>query len=481
MTKVLTDQRSIRIKGRSFLAVVLSPESPVDQWLERLDDLAARSAGFFLSRPVVLDVSELSLDKAGLKELLAALRERNVGIMGIEGVRPSMIEPGMPPSLKGGKPASDVEVEPVAVAAELPEDKPHASGEVRAVVQSLVINEPVRSGQSIMFPEGDVTVIGSVASGAEIIAGGSVHIYGALRGRAMAGSLGNVSARIFCRKLAYRLCLRAAQPVGGRRQLLGFAAGQLQATIPVDHHIQFTVTADGKMRRLDRVGMGHVDDHHRSPHAFAGLDARGRIFEDDAAFRRNAEPFGGLPVTFGIGLAVDHIVGADHHGWRCDAGRREPFFRQFTHGGGDDSPFSRGQRRKKVCGARYRNDALHVIHLGAQDHVGLGIHVQAGNRLAAYYLGSPHAMDTLQKCVRLDTVCNGPLPPDALDNGNRIDQRSVHVEQEGRELLRKYLGLRRDFAVHLILPLELSGIAVSTVSGDITESLFGRQKQMIVS
>jgi len=205
MTKVLTDQRSIRIKGRSFLAVVLSPEAPVDQWLERLDDLAARSAGFFLSRPVVLDVSELSLDKAGLKELLAALRERNVGIMGIEGVRPSMIEPGMPPSLKGGKPASDVEVEPVAVVAELPEEKPPTSGEIRAGVQSLVINEPVRSGQSIMFPEGDVTVIGSVASGAEIIAGGSIHVYGALRGRAMAGSLGNVSARIFCRKLEAEL------------------------------------------------------------------------------------------------------------------------------------------------------------------------------------------------------------------------------------------------------------------------------------
>ncbi len=205
MTKVLTDQRSIRIKGRSFLAVVLSPEAPVDQWLERLDDLAARSAGFFLSRPVVLDVSELSLDKVGLKELLAALRERNVGIMGIEGVRPSMIEPGMPPSLKGGKPASDVEVEPVAVVAELPEEKPRTSGEIRTVVQSLVINEPVRSGQSIMFPEGDVTVIGSVASGAEIIAGGSIHVYGALRGRAMAGSLGNVSARIFCRKLEAEL------------------------------------------------------------------------------------------------------------------------------------------------------------------------------------------------------------------------------------------------------------------------------------
>ena len=88
MTKVLTDSRSIRIKGRSFLAVVLSPESPLDVWLERLDDLAARSAGFFLSRPVVLDVADLKLDKAGLKSLLAELYNRNVAIMGIEGARP---------------------------------------------------------------------------------------------------------------------------------------------------------------------------------------------------------------------------------------------------------------------------------------------------------------------------------------------------------------------------------------------------------
>ncbi|MBN7806789.1 MULTISPECIES: septum site-determining protein MinC [Agrobacterium] len=208
MTKVLTDtSRSIRIKGRSFLAVVLSPEQPLDQWLERLDDLAARSAGFFLSRPVVLDVAELKLDKAGLKALLAELFSRNVAIMGVEGARPSMIEPGMPPALKGGKAASDVDVEPVSLATtEVAEEvsKPPVT-EIRSVVASLMISEPVRSGQSIIFPEGDVTVVGSVASGAEVIAGGSIHIYGALRGRAMAGSLGNASARIFCKKLEAEL------------------------------------------------------------------------------------------------------------------------------------------------------------------------------------------------------------------------------------------------------------------------------------
>ena len=206
MTKVLTEtSRSIRIKGRSFLAVVLSPEQPLDHWLERLDDLAARSAGFFLSRPVVLDVAELKLDKAGLKALLAELFARNVSIMGIEGARPSMVEPGMPPALKGGKAASDVE--PVSLATVEVADEPArpAVTEIRSVVQSLMISEPVRSGQSIVFPEGDVTVVGSVASGAEVIAGGSIQIYGALRGRAMAGSLGNASARIFCKKLEAEL------------------------------------------------------------------------------------------------------------------------------------------------------------------------------------------------------------------------------------------------------------------------------------
>jgi septum site-determining protein MinC len=207
MTKVLTASPSIRIKGRSFLAVVLSPEQPLDLWLERLDDLAARSAGFFLSRPVVLDVAELKLDKAGLKALLAELFSRNVAVMGIEGARPSMIEPGMPPALKGGKAASDVEVAPVELATVGVVEQPVAAPvtEIRSVVQSLMISEPVRSGQSIIFPEGDVTIVGSVASGAEVIAGGSIHIYGALRGRAMAGSLGNASARIFCKKLEAEL------------------------------------------------------------------------------------------------------------------------------------------------------------------------------------------------------------------------------------------------------------------------------------
>jgi septum site-determining protein MinC len=62
----------------------------------------------------------------------------------------------------------------------------------------MVVDRPIRSGQSIYFPEGDLTVVGSVSSGAEVIAGGSIHVYGALRGRAVAGALGDENARIVC-------------------------------------------------------------------------------------------------------------------------------------------------------------------------------------------------------------------------------------------------------------------------------------------
>src|SRR3954470_13283636 len=69
----------------------------------------------------------------------------------------------------------------------------------------LFIDDSVRSGQTVEFPDGDVTVIGSVGSGAEIIAGGSIHLYGTLRGRALAGTAGDGTARIFCRRFEAEL------------------------------------------------------------------------------------------------------------------------------------------------------------------------------------------------------------------------------------------------------------------------------------
>jgi len=183
---------------------------PFEDWLARLDDLAARSAGFFLRRPVVLNVEELETDRQQLRELVSQLAARNVRVMGIEGARPSWLGADLPPAMTDGREASDFEAPPAgeddaASPAAMDEGVLPAVAQPGRAVSSMVVTQPVRSGQSLFFPEGDVTVVGSVASGAEVVAGGSIHIYGTLRGRAMAGTTGNGSARIFCRRLEAEL------------------------------------------------------------------------------------------------------------------------------------------------------------------------------------------------------------------------------------------------------------------------------------
>jgi len=200
---------SLRFRGRSFLALVLVPEPPLEDWLAELDEWNKRSPGFFRGRPVVLDVSGLPLDKDGVAKLIADLAERDVRLMGVEGTKASWLTLGMPPLISGGRQAADMhelpEVPPKHDEAAKQDERPPVRMTAPAKADSLVIAEPVRSGQSVIFPQGDVTIVGSVASGAEVIAGGSIHVYGALRGRAIAGSTGNGQARIFCNKLEAEL------------------------------------------------------------------------------------------------------------------------------------------------------------------------------------------------------------------------------------------------------------------------------------
>src|SRR3546814_16675676 len=68
-----------------------------------------------------------------------------------------------------------------------------------------IISDPVRSGQQIYVADGDLVVSTTVSPGAEVVADGCVHIYGALRGRAIAGARGETRARIFCRRFEAEL------------------------------------------------------------------------------------------------------------------------------------------------------------------------------------------------------------------------------------------------------------------------------------
>jgi septum site-determining protein MinC len=184
-----TARPSFKFRGGSFHALVAKPEIPIDVWLADVDALLARSPGFFAGKSLVIDVSGLSLTKQRFLGLLDELSRRNIRILGVEGADPSNVDGRVPFLVRGQTDRPD--------AAAAPANQSPAP----APVNSLLIDSPVRSGQLIVHPDGDVTIVGSVASGAEIVAAGSIHVYGTLRGRVLAGAYGNQRARIFCRRL----------------------------------------------------------------------------------------------------------------------------------------------------------------------------------------------------------------------------------------------------------------------------------------
>ena len=181
----------VRLRGRSYVAFVFSPAVPIVEGLAEIDATLSGSPGFFVGKPVVLDLAAVDLSRPAIAHLVLSLEKRNIRILGIEGVEAARLTSAMPPLLTGGRQCAVQQAEPA---------KPELK-----VSTSLTIDSPVRSGQSIVFPDGDVTVLGSVGSGAEIVAGGSIHIYGTLRGRAMAGVNGNSSARIYCQRIEAEL------------------------------------------------------------------------------------------------------------------------------------------------------------------------------------------------------------------------------------------------------------------------------------
>lgn len=203
--------------------LALEPDAPLAGWMARLDACLAHSPAFFARKAIVIDVSGLGLERPGVVELVGQLSERGIRIMGLTGLEPAWASPDLPPILTNGRsvsisdaPASENAAESGAltsseqsafdeIARSLGASQPTASLAEPKTVAPLLVEAPVRSGQSIFYPDGDVTVIGSVSSGADVVAGGSVHVYGTVRGRIMAGAYGETHARIFCRRLEAEL------------------------------------------------------------------------------------------------------------------------------------------------------------------------------------------------------------------------------------------------------------------------------------
>ena len=202
MTAVVEEKTAIEFKGRMLMMTVLQLKNldanvRHQQVSQRLED----AAQWLQEAPVVIDVSpELDSDPVALMAAVDTLRSLGVNLVAlarsenIDADTASMLGLGTL-SLAGGR-----DVPRRAEPAPATDDGAADSKPAAQQVETMVIDQPVRSGQQV-YSRGDLIVLAPVSTGAEIMADGNIHVYSNLRGRALAGVRGDTSARIFCQQL----------------------------------------------------------------------------------------------------------------------------------------------------------------------------------------------------------------------------------------------------------------------------------------
>jgi septum site-determining protein MinC len=202
-----------RVQGGIFTLMVVRIDDPYDPALDQeLGEQVARSPNFFADGPVVLDLKDSMgctsvADFVALKTVLRRHRLIPVGVQNASAIQ-----------LRA---AAAVDLAPFASAsgstrrgAERPRPAPpangngtgHANGAASSAgARTRIVTQPVRSGTQIYARGGDLVVVAPVSAGAEVIADGNIHVYGTLRGRAIAGAAGDTAARIFVQRLEAEL------------------------------------------------------------------------------------------------------------------------------------------------------------------------------------------------------------------------------------------------------------------------------------
>lgn len=218
MIENITKTQAFMLKGRLYTFTVLQILNTESEFFSRqLAETVLLAPKLFEKTPIVLDLSLVQQQEFELGILCQLIREYGM----------------IPVAIQGGNALQDTLALSNGLAvlnASTSQDKPiieRPNEPISEVVSSKLITSPVRSGQQIVSKGADLIVVSAVSHGAELLADGNIHVYGALRGRALAGISGDLGARIFCQSLDaelvsiagyYRLS-DAIEPINGPCQI----------------------------------------------------------------------------------------------------------------------------------------------------------------------------------------------------------------------------------------------------------------------
>jgi septum site-determining protein MinC len=198
------------LQGAVFTMMVIRMEDPRDpDFAVELGRQIALSPRFFDQAPVVLDIkgSLAFMDPTEFEDAKALLQRHKLVPIGVQNATAAQIRAAQAAGLSSFNASSPSRrvAEPAPQPAPRPAAPPPPPVSIGPGGRTRLVTTPVRSGAQIYARGADLIVTASVSAGAELIADGHIHVYGTLRGRAIAGAQGDSEARIFCKRLEAEL------------------------------------------------------------------------------------------------------------------------------------------------------------------------------------------------------------------------------------------------------------------------------------
>ena len=219
-TSIPSGQSSLKLKGSlvPMTALELSYYDN-DQLSKDLSEKVSQAPDFFENLPVIIDLDKLDKDAPiEFEQLVKTCSNFSIKVVAIRGGSETQQMAAKKAGLGSLSKQKERNNEPSSVTTQEPAPQtPTETVEVVKTViqqerqQSKIIRHPIRSGQQVYAADGDLIILSSVSAGAEILADGNIHVYGTLRGRALAGVKGDTTARIFCQSLEAELVSVAGQ------------------------------------------------------------------------------------------------------------------------------------------------------------------------------------------------------------------------------------------------------------------------------
>jgi septum site-determining protein MinC len=189
------------VQGALFTVMVVRAGMLRDPaFADALAQQVQRSPRFFQNAPVVLDLKGADGFAASGEFARAGqlLREHTLALVGVQNAEPGQLEAASAAGLASFAPTASQPARRAPPPVSAPEAPPPRTS-------ARLVTIPVRSGTQIYARGADLVVTASVSPGAELVADGNIHVYGPLRGRALAGASGDTDARIFCSRLEAEL------------------------------------------------------------------------------------------------------------------------------------------------------------------------------------------------------------------------------------------------------------------------------------